>query len=352
MCGAAVPGVNLQVYRAMIELPSLFKDFCAVNGIDVNIYNQPQKQYFYTEASDMEINEDAVGKAGKATPCDMLKNFHQVTMDGNFQFSSSVLYQKGKLLPMDLSSGLAVSLLNLEPTDHVLDLCCAPGGKLILSSLIQSRGMERDFVNAPEDIGTVTGVDLSLHRLATCRSLLKKYHVQCSRLYCADGRVFSEPVKRFARSKINLESGNTAFHETTAFRKRPVELTEAQYDKVLVDAQCTHDGSIKHIRKHAEKDWRDFDLSQFTDENLAKLHDLQLALLENGFRLLKPGGTLVYSTCSLSPGQNEEIIAKFLERNAESAAGFPFEGSNELGLLRLCPPDFDSGFFICRLQKK
>lgn len=339
----------------MIELPRIFGEFCAKNGINTDIYNHPQKQYFYTKVSFAEIEEDAVGREGKPVPCELLRNFYQITSEENFQFSTSILYQKGKLLPMDLSSGLAVSLLRLEPTDHVVDLCCAPGGKLILSSFIQSGGIERerDFTtNAPEEIGTVTGVDLSPHRLATCRSLLKKYQVQCARLFCADGTTFSEGIKRFSRiKKVETGKGNE-FHETTAFRKRPTELIDAQYNKVLVDAQCTHDGSIKHIRKHAENKWCGFDLSQFSEGNLTKLHQLQLDLLENGFRLLKPGGTLIYSTCSLSPGQNEEIIAKFMERNRESAVGLPFEGSDEWGQLRLCPPDFDSGFFICRIKKK
>ena len=342
----------------MMDLPSIFREFCIKNEISMDIYNHPQKKYFYTECSSPEIEEDAVGREGKSVPCDLVRNFYQVTTEEAFQFSTSDLYQSGKLLPMDLSSGLAVSLLNLKPTDHVLDLCCAPGGKLILSSLLQSREIEKDFMKSPEEIGTITGVDLSSHRLATCRSLLKKYQVQCARLFCADGTNFSEPIKRFSRVNGNVKGTERKslealpFHETTAFRKRPTEFTDSQYDKVLVDAQCTHDGSIKHIRKHFENDWRGFDLSQFEEANLEQLYKLQLSLLENGFKLLKPGGILIYSTCSLSRGQNEEIMAKFMQKHAERACALPFKGSDELGQLRLCPPDFDSGFFICRVKKQ
>lgn len=343
----------------MIDLPSIFKEFCIRNGIDTDIYNYPQKQYFYTECPASEIEQDAVGREGKAVPCDTLQTlqcFYHISNTNTFQFSTSALYQSGKLLPMDLSSGMAVHLLDILPTDHVLDLCCAPGGKLILASLIQSGGIEKDFVNKPERIGTVTGVDLSVNRLSTCRSLLKKYQVQCARLFCADGTTFSEPIKRFSRANslknCNVESRLKVFHETTAFRKRPTELIEAQYDKVLVDAQCTHDGSIKHIRKHAENDWKGFDLTQFEPESLTKLHELQLALLENGFKMLKSGGILVYSTCSLSRGQNEEIIEKFVRKYEGKVEYLPFEGSNEKAQLRLCPPNFDSGFFICRITRR
>ena len=329
----------------MTSLPGIFKEFCAANEINEQIYDHPQKQYFYTETN---ISGDAVELAGKAVPCDLIENFYQITSE-NFQFSSSELYQEGKLLPMDLSSGLAVKLLDPKSTDHVLDLCCAPGGKLILSAFLQGTS---DF-SEPEKVGTLTGVDLASHRLATCRSIIKKYRVQRARLFCADGTQFYEPIREFIKPGENKDPQNSrAFHETTAFRKRPNRASVPEYDKVIVDAQCTHDGSIKHIRKHRQNNWEGFDLTQFEPENLMKLHQLQFELLENGFRLLKPGGTLIYSTCSLSRGQNEDIIRKFLEKYSDSACPMPFPGSDEFGQLRLCPPAFDSGFFICRLQKR
>lgn len=331
------------------SLPDIFKEFCNENGIDPQIYDQPQKQYFYSK---VPINGDAVELVGKAVPCDLIQNFYQITVE-NFQFSTSNLYQEGKILPMDLSSGLAVNLLDIKSNDHVLDLCCAPGGKLILSSFLQGAS---DFT-LPDNVGTLTGVDLAAHRLATCRSMIKKYKVPCARLFCADGTNFNEPVKKFINpneTKNMTKSKNSeVFHETTAFRKRPNKSCDsAEYDKVIVDAQCTHDGSIKHIRKHRQNNWEGFDLTQFEPENLKKLHQLQFELLENGFKLLKPGGILIYSTCSLSRGQNEEIIHKFLGKWSDLACPLLFPGSDELGQLRLCPPDFDSGFFICRLQKK
>lgn len=330
----------------MSPLPEIFKNFCLHNSINPKIYDHPQKQYFYTKVTDLD--DDAVCREGKAVPCELIPNFYQITLADNFKFSTSKLYQEGKLLPMDLSSGLAVSLLDLKSSDHVLDLCCAPGGKLVLASFLQGAS---DF-SKPEEAGTLTGVDLASHRLATCRSIIKKYNVQRARLFCADGTSFNERVREFTQPPTAKESSNQAFHETTAFRKRPTRVTRAEYDKVLVDAQCTHDGSIKHIRKHRQNDWKGFDLNQFTEESLEKLHQLQYDLLENGFKLLKSGGTLIYSTCSLSRGQNEEIIAKFMAKHSLCAVPVRFPGSDELGQLRLCPPNFDSGFFICRLVKK
>lgn len=336
-----------------MELPKVFEDFCHCNGIEPSIYDQEQGQYFYTQVEEEELQSDAVGINGKAVSCRMIPNFYKICAD-KFQFSTSKLYEEGRLLPMDLSSGLAVSLLDLNPSDHVLDLCCAPGGKLILASFLQ--GCSTDF-SKPEQIGTLTGVDIAEHRLATCRSMIKKYKVRCARLFCADGTKFSEPVRQFINpsenEKITTEPNRRVpFHETTAFRKRRTTTSSAlEYDKVLIDAQCTHDGSIKHIRKHQQNDWKGFDLTQFEPENLAKLHNLQFDLLENGFKMLKPGGILIYSTCSLTRGQNEDIIERLLKKWGSLVIPFPFEGSNELGQLRMSPPDFDSGFFICRIKK-
>lgn len=332
-----------------LELPDIFKDFCEANLIDPAIYDQSQKQYFYLrDLESSDFDSDSVFREGKAVPCDLIPNFYQINLSDNFQFSRSKFYQAGKVLPMDLSSGFAVSLLDLRGSDHLLDLCCAPGGKLVLASFFQGPG---DF-SKPEHVGTLTGVDLSSHRLSTCRSLIKKYKVERARLFCADGTSFNEPVREFSKPlTLKAESSNRAFHETSAFRKRPTRLTFMKYDKVLVDAQCTHDGSIKHIRKHRQNNWKGFDLKQFKEENLIILHQLQFGLLENGFKMLKLDGILIYSTCSLSRGQNEDIITKFMTKYSDCAKPEPFPGSDEFGQLRMCPPDFDSGFFICRIKR-
>jgi 16S rRNA C967 or C1407 C5-methylase (RsmB/RsmF family) len=105
------------------------------------------------------------------------------------------------------------------------------------------------------------------------------------------------------------------------------------YDRVLVDAECTHDGSAKHMLKllgHVDGDnsasitsavsasksnavasastWAEFELAYLDPARLATLQSLQRNLLRNGFRHLAYGGTLVYSTCSYMRAQNEEIV--------------------------------------------
>jgi SAM-dependent methyltransferase len=82
---------------------------------------------------------------------------------------------------MDISSALAVDLLNVHPDDHILDLCCAPGAKLsLLCELNQQSGA-----------GTVTGVDINECRLRRVRNLCRKMNYQRVRLFLCDGTTFS-----------------------------------------------------------------------------------------------------------------------------------------------------------------
>ncbi|POM72217.1 Hypothetical protein PHPALM_11107, partial [Phytophthora palmivora] len=96
------------------------------------------------------------------------------------------LYKDGQVYGIDISSGYAVTLLNIQPGEHVLDLCCAPGAKLtMIADLLQLRG-------------SVTGVDFSRSRLGACKQLVHKYQLfqaddtkwRC-RLFHADGRTFN-----------------------------------------------------------------------------------------------------------------------------------------------------------------
>ena len=93
---------------------------------------------------------------------------------------------------------------------------------------------------------------------------------------------------------------------------------------MLVDAECTHDGSIKHLAKFAQWGWDTFERRVMQPERLATLRALQSALLRNGFARLRPGGTLVYATCSFARAQNEEVVEELL-RAEPSAALLPIQ---------------------------
>lgn len=108
-------------------------------------------------------------------------------LDSDINISNSSLYKDGKIYGIDLSSAAVVVALDPEPSDHVLDLCCAPGAKLAMifdtmyiKSLKQNKKLE----------GTITGVDVSEKRLAVCRTLCKKYNIENVRLFLQDATIF------------------------------------------------------------------------------------------------------------------------------------------------------------------
>lgn len=104
-----------------------------------------------------------------------------------------------------------------------------------------------------------------------------------------------------------------------------------QFDRVLVDAECSTDGSLKHIQKQMMSDVRNDNAiaSKLVDDaKLAELVQLQKELAANAFRLLKPGGLMVYSTCSMSEDQNENVVAWLLNEFVGSAFIVPVAFGN------------------------
>ena len=86
------------------------------------------------------------------------------------------------------------------------------------------------------------------------------------------------------------------------------------FDYVLVDAECSTDGAVGSLKHRLKTDLKAAEANAFriSDQNQTNLAILQKNLLMNGFSNLKPGGTIVYATCSLSKKQNEEIIQNFI----------------------------------------
>ena len=126
-------------------------------------------------------------------------------------------------------------------------------------------------------------------------------------------------------------------------------LSTQLYDRVLVDAECTHDGSSKHIAKlfdptnqvasslassssFAASDWSSFESKFLDPDRLASLQTLQRNLILNGFRLLRPGGVMIYSTCSYARRQNEEIVSWLIDQHPEAETVDVFDGVGEVQL--------------------
>lgn len=173
--------------------------------------------------------------------------------------------------------------------------------------------------------GSITGVDVAKHRLYTCNSLLHKCHIaQNVRLFCTDGTEFSigrptildtlfgSDKKRLLKNDGNTDQHNRLFACKLLSQDPQLPIDDSLlYDKVIVDAECTHDGSIVHVLKRTQSADDKFSLNL---RDLDQLELLQRRLLERGFKSLKPGGTLVYSTCSFAARQNEGIILWFMQK--------------------------------------
>lgn len=244
-----------------------------------------------------------LGTPLKAVP--YLPRYYELAEDR--PVAATAAYKAGLIFGGDVSSGVAVAALAPQPGDDCLDLCCAPGVKMAA------------IAEAVAPDGSVTGVDIDKARLAACGSLLRKYRLPRIRLYRADGRTFSiEAPPLGTRDKATLaacadRSGTaTKPYYASAFLRACPDRSGRLYDRVLVDAECTHDGSPKHLLKAQAHGWTAFVTRGLDPARVAALPELQGALLRRGFELVRPGGTVVYATCSLTRTQNEQVVAAFL----------------------------------------
>ena len=297
--------------------------------------------------------------------------------------SSTPCYQSGRIYGMDLSSGICVYLLNPNYHDSILDLCCAPGAKLC---------MIYDEMNGQ---GILVGVEIQKERLAACKSMIRKYQCENVRLEEEDGRWFNlgpneereeswrsgrEKKKKKEKEKRKGKGGmiqekieeRLTKEERLAIGLRKVkELTvpEILYDKVLADVECSHDGSLRHMAHYFYdkiEPKKTCGSIRISPEYIDELFVLQRLLLFNAFRLVKPGGRVIYSTCSFSKGQNEEVVSWLLkEINADTliAVMEPFSvdeltkfNNPSLGSLEGCvnfsPIQTEtSALFVARIKK-
>ncbi|KAL1217063.1 rRNA (cytosine-C(5))-methyltransferase NOP2C [Cardamine amara subsp. amara] len=378
-----------------LQLPENFLKFLEANGIDPSIYTNGDSVPRYVRLK--PGFEDAVKEIQSEINCKLeklnwLAGFYSIPP--HVQISRTKAYQQGMIYGIDAASGAAVSALAISPGDHVLDLCAAPGAKLCM------------MLDLLGDKGTATGVDVARHRLAACRTMLLKYGLgERSRLFLADGTTFSVPPTTTLPCESNVDDHEDTFKQWTSRRPYKERKQEAKarknsvlpqngqtelifygqgsgviglkkkqlyrsldqndyaycgYDKVLVDAECTHDGSIKHIQKFEQWGWTTLERrvldAERTDINLTSL---QLNLLRNGFRLLKEAGTLVYSTCSLTHAQNEDVVDQFLAENSsaelqeiETAKDWPCRSGRTPKTLRFDPStSATSGLFVAKFKK-
>eukprot|EP00993_Chasmostoma_nieuportense_P001803 NODE_2651_length_1126_cov_77.824825_g2529_i0.p1 GENE.NODE_2651_length_1126_cov_77.824825_g2529_i0~~NODE_2651_length_1126_cov_77.824825_g2529_i0.p1 ORF type:complete len:343 (+),score=54.04 NODE_2651_length_1126_cov_77.824825_g2529_i0:78-1106(+) len=323
-----------------------------------------------------EALQDQLGSAG-LTKVPWLRSAYR--LPASIKLHPTPAYQHSQVYGIDAASMACVEALDPQPGESVLDLCCAPGGKL---------AMIADLITP----GVVTGIDISPHRLHTTRKLLQRYGVTNCRLVLGDGTKWldgthqewsvrgvplciADPKKLKRRLHALPADAPLPLHGITLMMPdhescRTMHLRASRssaeglgvhshkavqlYDRVLVDAECSHDGSARHVEKQAG------DLFWIRDggAHLAELYALQLALLTHGFASLRKNGILVYSTCSLSQHQNEHIVAEFLRHTPNAklipfpTSGIPCTPGRLDHTIVFAPATSDtSGLFIAKMQK-
>jgi len=234
-------------------------------------------------------------------------------------------FHEGSFYVEDEAAQLIPPLLDPQPGDIVLDACAAPGGKSThLADLMHNKG-------------TIYAVDRKGARLELLRSNCHRLGVQIVVPIVGD-------IRRPREWVLTIET------EESPSVKKP-KVADLSVDRILVDAPCS---GLGVLRRHPEAKWR-------KDERALPRHQaLQCQILEAVAPCLRPGGMLVYSTCSTEPEENEYVIERFCRAHAEfqresvvswlppAAQGFV----TEQGALSTVGNRFSmDGFYAARLRK-
>lgn len=215
------------------------------------------------------------------------------------------IYKNGEIYLQSLSSMMPPIILNPKPKENILDMCSAPGSKTTQMAVISGN---QAYITACER--------------NSARAERLKYNIEkqgCKGIFV---------MIRDARDLDDMFS----------------------FDKILLDAPCSGSGTIFAYDNNIDK--------YFTEELIKKSTKTQVALLKKALKLLKPGGELVYSTCSILKEENEEIIKQAIAgANMEIV---PIELDDNIPLLPvtvegtvcIMPNKLYEGFFVAKIQKR
>ena len=246
-----------------------------------------------------ELTKTVEAEGVQVTPHGWMQD--ALILSGTGDLEKLEAFQKGLFYVQDCAAKLSVLCAKIPKNAKVLDCCAAPGGK--------------SFAAAIAGAGSIVSCDIYEHKLSLIRKGAQRLGISLE-TYLQDGAVFNP----------GWENG---------------------FDVVIADVPCSGYGII---RKKPDIRYKDPDTMQ-------ELPALQKKILGNQSRYVKPGGVLLYSTCTLLIRENEAVVEEFLRENPEFTTEelelpdiFP---KNTTGMLTLVPGEYDTdGFFICRLRRK
>ena len=228
-----------------------------------------------------------------------------VVLEGPFDVQGSELWRQGAIMGQSRASMLVARIVAPEPGDRVLDVCAAPGAKTTQLAALM------------EDRGEIIAVERHPGRARSLEETCERMRATAVRVLVQDGTELRVP---------------------------------GSFDRVLLDPPCSGLGTLQ---SRPDRRWR------ASPEAIAELAVLQARLLEIAAAVASPGGTLVYSVCTISRRESEEVIGRFLESHhdwerEDLGAVYPEWGDARDGRYLQLLPDRDGtdGFFIARLRRR
>ena len=258
-----------------------------------------QTNTLQTTAEELEEELRRAGVAVDKHP--WLEGCFEVSATGDLESLSA--FTEGRFMVQDAAARLVATIARPQEGDKVLDMCAAPGGK----SFAVAIGMK--------DSGQIISCDIHPHKLKLIENGAARLGISCIRTALADGR-----------------EHHAAWLQTA--------------DLVVADVPCS---GLGIIRKKP-------DIRYKNPKELAQLPAIQLAILENAATYVRSGGTLIYSTCTVLPEENEQVTEAFLAKHIDfelDAFALPLPIGRTNGHLTLWPQRYGTdGFYICRMRRK
>ena len=279
-------------YEVLYSIPKWFYDTLEKqygnNNLKQAITSLKKIPYLSVRVNKLKYSEEEFEEFLKEKDIQIIKKVDTVCYVNSGLIINSEEFKTGKIIAQDASSYLAAKNLGTMPNELVLDICAAPGGK----TAVLAENME--------NIGEIIAIDIHQHKIKLIDTNMKKLGIDIVKAIIMDARNVNKQGRKF--------------------------------DKILVDVPCSGYGVI---RKKPEI------LYSKNRESVEELAKLQLEILNSAADILKDGGELIYSTCTIIDEENTNNIKKFLEERKEFKVEKLYIPKNVLG-------DYDSlgGFCI------
>ena len=255
-------------YEILYSIPQYFCDILekqyGSENLNQAIISLKKIPYLSVRVNKLKYSEEEFEEFLKEKDIQIIKKVDTVYYVNSGLIINSKEFKEGKIIAQDASSYLAAKNLGVKPNDLVLDICAAPGGKTaVLAEEMKNKG-------------EIIAIDIHQHKKKLIEENMKKLGIDIVKATVLDARNVNKQGRKF--------------------------------DKILVDVPCSGYGVI---RKKPEI------LYTKNRENIEELASLQLEILNSAADILKDGGELIYSTCTIISQENTENVEKFFNERKE-----------------------------------